>query len=113
MKSLEEIKKSKILWIEGLGYDGGYGNIHFPWGINNATVIFSWGGGWDHVSVSHPNRCCTWEEMCLVKDIFWEPEDWVVQYHPAKSKYKNIYPYTLHLWKPQNKELPIPPSYMV
>lgn len=27
--------------------------------------------GWDHVSVSLPNRCPTWEEMCKVKDLFF------------------------------------------
>ena len=39
----------------------------------------AWDGGWDHVSVSPANRnrqvCPTWEEMCEVKEIFWEDEE--------------------------------------
>lgn len=51
--------------------------------------------------------------MCKVKDLFWEPEDWVVQYHPAKSEYISNHPGCLHLWQPLNEKLPTPPSIMV
>ena len=79
------------------------------------TIIASDQGGWDHVSVSLPNRCPTWDEMCYVKDLFWNDEETVVQYHPPKSKYINNYPYCLHLWKPKSKlkKLPLPPKWMV
>ena len=30
--------------------------------------------GWEHVSVSLPDRCPTWEEMCRVKDLFWDAD---------------------------------------
>ncbi|MCX8016968.1 MAG: hypothetical protein N2690_03550, partial [Rhodocyclaceae bacterium] len=30
-------------------------------------VIASHEDGWEHVSVSRPDRCPTWEEMCRVK----------------------------------------------
>ena len=76
-------------------------------------VIASWGMEWDHVSVSRSNRCPDWGEMCRVKDLFWGPEECVVQYHPPKSDYKNAHRYCLHLWKPQNQELPRPNSIMV
>ena len=55
--------------------------------------------GWEHVSVSLPNRCPTWDEMCFVKDLFWDEEDFVVQMHPPKSDYVNCHPYCLHLWR--------------
>jgi hypothetical protein len=76
-------------------------------------VIASWGYGWDHVSVSRRNRLPEWSEMCRVKDLFWEAEECVVQYHPPKSDYVNVHPRCLHLWKPQGVEIPRPPSYMV
>ena len=41
-------------------------------------VIASDGKGWEHVSVSLPNRCPNWREMCFIKDLFWDAED-VVQ----------------------------------
>lgn len=67
-------------------------------------VVASNGVGWDHVSVSLPTRCPTWEEMCWVKDKFFEPEEVVMQLHPARSQYVNNMPYCLHLWRPQNAE---------
>lgn len=77
------------------------------------TIISSDGDGWDHVSVSLPNRCPTWDEMCFVKDLFFDPEEVVIQLHPAKSKYKNVHPFCLHLWRPQKEGIPLPPEYMV
>ncbi|MCL2136826.1 MAG: hypothetical protein FWH40_04810 [Coriobacteriia bacterium] len=77
------------------------------------TVVASWGSGWEHVSVSRPSRCPTWEEMCLVKDMFWDEEECVVEYHPPKSKYVDNHPYCLHMWKPIGVEVPLPPSILV
>lgn len=76
-------------------------------------VLFSNGEGWEHVSVSHPARCPTWEEMCVVKDRFFDPEDCVVQYHPPRSKYVSLHPYCLHLWRPLNETMPQPEPWMV
>jgi len=75
--------------------------------------IASWGGGWDHVSVSLNDRCPTWEEMAWVKDLFFEPEETVMQLHPAKSQYGNNHPYCLHLWRPQEATIPTPPVEFV
>lgn len=69
--------------------------------------------GWDHVSVSLPKRCPTWDEMCWVKDLFFAPEERVVQYHPPQSEYVQNHPHCLHLWRPQTQEIPSPPEYMV
>jgi hypothetical protein len=78
------------------------------------TAIVSDMDGWDHVSVSlNKARCPTWAEMCEVKDIFFEPEECVIQYHPPASKYVNNHPYCLHMWRPQNHTLPEPPGWMV
>lgn len=40
-----------------------------------------------------------WDDMCIIKDIFWDEEDEVLQIHPAKSEYVNIKSNCLHLWK--------------
>jgi hypothetical protein len=79
------------------------------------TVIASDGGGWDHVSVSTPYRCPTWDEMAKIKELFWsDPEDWAVQYHPPMSRYVNNHSYCLHLWRPTHcGEMPFPPDWMV
>ena len=51
--------------------------------------------------------------MCFVKDIFWEPDVCVVQFHPARSQYVNNHPYCLHLWHPLEADLPAPPTIAV
>lgn len=76
-------------------------------------VIASWGEGWDHVSVSLASRCPTWDEMCFVKDFFFHQSECVIQYHPTQEDYINNHPYCLHLWRPQNCEIPKPPKIMV
>jgi hypothetical protein len=68
---------------------------------------------WDHISISTQTRCPTWEEMCWVKDLFFDEEEAVVQFHPPKSEYVNHHPYCLHLWKPSHFELELPPSIAI
>lgn len=92
------------------------------WGNNGAfridsftLVIASDGGGWEHVSVSLPNlrRCPTWNEMCAIKAMFWDPEDVVMQLHPRASEYVSYHPYCLHLWRPTEAVIPEPPAIFV
>ena len=76
-------------------------------------IVVSDGMGWEHVSVSTGDRCPTWDEMCQVKALFWDNEDCAVQYHPAQTEYVNNHLYCLHLWRPVEGGLRIPPSIMV
>jgi len=100
-----------------MGSDARYGNngafivplLH----AQKVQVIASNEGGWQHVSVSRKDRCPTWEEMCQIKNLFWDEDDWVVQFHPAKSDYINNHPYCLHLWAPIGVTFPIPPKWMI
>lgn len=76
----------------------------------------SGGEGWEHVSISIPSeqRCPTWEEMCFVKQLFWnDPEDVVIQYHPAKKDYISMHNYCLHLWRKEGTNFETPPSVLV
>jgi hypothetical protein len=76
-------------------------------------IVASDGMGWDHVSVSLRKRTPTWDEMCWVKSLFFEPEECVVQYHPPASVYVNISTTCLHLWRPQSDAVPLPPRECV
>lgn len=69
--------------------------------------------GWEHVSVSVADRIPTWEEMCLVKTMFWEDEETVFQFHPARNKYVNFHPYVLHLWRRHGVEPELPPAILI
>lgn len=76
-------------------------------------IIASDGEGWEHVSVSLPNRCPTWAEMCFVKSLFWGDDDCVMQLHPPKSDWVNNHSYCLHLWRPISQDIPRPDSMLV
>ena len=113
MKTLEELKQTPHLLICSTSHDGGAGEIIFEkW---KGSVIWSFGGGWDHVSVSPFKKHITpsWDDMCRIKDMFFHEEETVVQYHPPKSNYVNVMPNCLHLWKPQSEVMPVPPRLYV
>jgi len=99
--------------------DGNNGNFIIPYQSFQLTVIASDGYGWDHVSVSLRNRCPNWHEMSYIKDLFFDDEETVVQFHPKKSEYVDNHPNCLHLWKKQgmsplnNFEHELPPAILV
>jgi hypothetical protein len=86
-------------------------------------VIASTGMGWDHVSVSlwdcrgkNPKaveRCPTWDDMCYLKNLFFNKDETVIQYHPPEASYVNNHKYCLHLWRSQEIEIPVPERILV
>lgn len=93
---------------------GNNGTFVFKQGFVTLRCLASDGGGWEHVSVSlNVKRCPDWEEMCFVKDQFWDAEDCVVQYHPPKSENVSYHPYCLHLWRKVGSEFERPPYILV
>jgi hypothetical protein len=73
--------------------------------------------GWEHVSVhlelAGKKITPLWDDMCYIKNKFWNQEDCVVQFHPPKSEYVNQHPNTLHLWRNTERETKTPPSILV
>lgn len=106
-----------------MGSDDSYGNngaFSFSVGKYRCTAIASdqampngKGGAWEHVSVRTDYGPPDWPTMCAVKALFWGPDDWVIQFHPAESAYVNVHPDVLHLWRPVGKKIPTPPVEMV
>jgi hypothetical protein len=76
-------------------------------------VIASSDDGWDHVSVSRRNRCPNWPEMAYIKKLFFQKDVTVMELHVPESQHINLHPNCLHLWCPQDAEIPRPPAYMV
>ena len=95
--------------------DGFNGMFRVRTKFRRLLCLASDGEGWRHVSVSVPgsHECPTWAEMCEVKDLFWNPEEPVMQLHPPKSDHINNHPGCLHLWQPKEQSMPLPPSWMV
>ena len=113
MRDFEEIKKITAVKVTNEGPDGGAFDIAI--GKQIFCVVASFALGWHHVSASiyGAERCPRWHEMCHIKDLFFEEDETVIQYHPKKSNYVNNHPYVLHLWKPQQIPIPTPPIFMV
>ena len=102
MRDIKEINK-KVMWktdfpLEGCGIKAAI--IELPTKVRASLIVGFNEDGWEHVSMElYARRLPTWEEMCYIKDIFWEDEEEVVQIHPKKSKYVNMTE-ALHLWRP-------------
>lgn len=97
--------------------DSLYGYFVVPFNEKHLAVISSGeahsGINWEHVSVSLPDRCPTWEEMCHVKDLFWGEHETVIQFHPRKSNYVNNHQNCLHLWRNSETGHQLPPTEYV
>ena len=109
MWDIKQIKRN----LEGRGavIESGIDGLHgfLKWRNEEFAFIFSYGLGWEHLSVSLSKRCPIWEEMCFFKDQFWRPDETAIQYHPKVSNYINIHKYCLHIWRPIGIEIPMPP----
>lgn len=107
MRTREEIEKSTRLAFELKDQRGCMGTIVLPrW--QGSFVCGYDENGWEHVSVAPYKRSITpsWDDMCMVKDIFWGEEEEAIQIHPKKSKYVNIVENCLHLWRHKDMVLP-------
>lgn len=99
--------------VAGDPVHGDGGMFIIPFMGREFQIVASHGGGWNHVSVALKNRCPNWREMCYIKDIFFNDDDWVIQYHPPKLRNINFHEFCLHLWQPQNEKIPVPPLEFV
>ncbi len=91
---------------------GAFNVTYLPTG-QKLYVLASIGAGWEHVSVSTPTRCPTWEEMSWVKRAFFKKNEWALEYHPPEAENINKHPFCLHLWRCQYQEPPKPEGWMV
>lgn len=72
--------------------------------IGELRVLAANGAGWDHVSVSRPDRCPTWDEMERIKRLFFKPDETAMQLHVPVSEHINHHPNCLHIWRPQTAD---------
>jgi len=105
----------EVLAHYGWAGDAGHGAFIVPSPIDGADlrIVASSSLGWDHVSVSRRNRAPNWTEMEHVKRLFFRPDETAMQLHVPASELINVHPHCLHLWRPQDVEIPRPPADMV
>lgn len=109
------------------GYESRYGNdfgtFEIPHSLTNVVlrVLASSAEScrsegfpaWDHVSVSLRNRCPNWPEMEFIKRLFFRDDEAAMQLHVPVSDHRSFHPYCLHIWRPGDQEIPLPPGVMV
>ena len=67
-------------------------------------IICGTGNGWEHVSVSRPDREPTWAEMDRIKRLFWRDDEVVMQLHVSDGRKVNVHRHCLNLWRPQSDQ---------
>ena len=99
MRSITELHDNPRIVICAESTDGGMAKVLLT---NNETVhvFFSWGAGWDRVSVSHIHHCPTKDEMCEVKGLFFRDGECVMEYHTVDEDHDPAYPRSVQLWRP-------------
>lgn len=80
---------------------------------DKALVSLTKIAGWEHLSVSFKNKIPSWECMQEMKEIFFSDNEECFQLHPKADNYVNNNEYTLHIWRPVDGNIPIPPSILV
>lgn len=92
-----------------------FGAFYIPFRSAMLKVVVDDGAtsGWEHVSVSLPNRCPNWDEMSHIKALFWDDEESVMQFHPRRSDYVNVHANCLHMWRKFGVEPELPPKEYV
>ena len=93
MKNIEEIKKTPNLFIEAETKNDGMGGKYYDkYTGKRLNFIFSYQMGWEHLSVSMPSRTPTWDQMCIMKDIFWNKNEACVGFLTADNLFEYVDP---------------------
>lgn len=111
LRALDRYRVPGPLWVAG---DATCGAFVIPSPVmGDLRVVASAGEGWDHVSISLVNRTPVWAEMEYAKRLFLRPEAAAMQLHVAEAAHVNCHPHCLHLWRPHDAPIPLPPEWMV
>lgn len=119
LTNLESLRIRSDYVMKQLGSYGDARNGAFriptPGQKTSLNILAASGGGWDHVSVSvhGEQRTPTWAEMEYVKRRFFEPDEVAMQLHVAEQEHINVHPYVLHIWRPHDVKIPLPPRLYV
>lgn len=106
MKSWKQIRRDRRLKTDRVSYNKNdprdfmfVGEIELEGRMVFSVIAGSDEDGWEHVSVFNPERMPTWNEMCAVKDVFWNEDEECIQIHPKRKEYVNILDTCLHIWR--------------
>ena len=108
MRDLDELAK----WRVESGDDGGSFRFqHHGPDHGGCRVAMGSAGITSRYRFAH--RCPTWDEMEWVKRKFFRDDETAMQLHVPASDHISFHPYTLHIWRPQDADIPRPPAIFV
>lgn len=84
--------------------DSYFGYISLP-DCGTCTVIWGYNeSGYEHVSVAPKRKWVipTWDDMTVLKSVFFDDDEEAYQIMPKGSEYVNLKTNCLHLWRPKN-----------
>lgn len=119
MKELSEFEKYAIDIGLGPAISLHSGSFLYPMENDKNAFIISTKDrrGWNHVSIHLQNdlgECITkvpsHEDMQVIRNLFFNSEDLVQEFHPEKKDYINNHSYTLHLWESTEEKVEKPNS---
>jgi hypothetical protein len=121
MRDLNELNKYRVTDPKLLGHFGGWAGdatcgsftIASPIDGRVLRVIAANGEGWDHVSVSLEKRAPNWREMSLIHRMFFRDDEVAMQLHVPPKDHINVHPNVLHIWRPHDQAIPLPPKIFV
>jgi hypothetical protein len=121
VRDLRELDKYRITDPKALTFTGGWagdetcGAFITPSPLDQKPLVVqaSANEGWDHVSVSREKRVPNWHEMSHIHRVFFKDGEVAMQLHLPASDHINIHPNCLHLWRPHNEKIPLPPKEFV
>lgn len=96
MKNLYHLNEHRVPLLGSLG-DEYNGAFEIKIKGEKYNVIASRDEGWEHVSISHKHKIPSWRVMCMVKDLFFDENEVVMQLHPKK---KRLCEYSSELFTP-------------
>ena len=121
MRDLNELNKYRITDPAKLGHVEGWAGdersgsfiVPSPGDHRPMVVVASNDAGWDHVSASREYRTPNWHEMSFIHRLFFNENEVAMQLHVPATDHVNIHPYVLHLWRPHDRVIPLPPKGFV
>jgi hypothetical protein len=63
--------------------------------------------------VSLEKRAPNWREMSLIHRMFFRDDEVAMQLHVPLADHINNNPNVLHLWRPRDADIPLPPKDFV
>jgi hypothetical protein len=121
MRDLRELDRYRVTDPAALTFTGGWagddrcGAFTIPSPLDQGMIVVQASNdeGWDHVSVSRKKRVPNWYEMKHIHKLFFRDDEVAMQLHVPSKDHVNIHPHVLHLWRPHDVPIPLPPQIFV